>query len=123
MQLYYKSTFVISNLIHHRRLLSVKTSLVHHNQGDLELYTSEKQRERRANKRNPGFLSAVRMIWSATKKEMTAGRLRRQSSGGLVPDGSVVSANGDVDGIDKAAFVSLMVKVHFLIVHPPVRRA
>ena len=41
---------------------------------------------------------------------------------GKVPDGTAtVAASGNVDGIDKATFVSLMVKVHFLVIHPPVR--
>ena len=46
-----------------------------------------------------------------------AGRLPEESSGG----GESGTVDRDVDGIDKAAFVSLMVKVHFLIIHPPVR--
>lgn len=52
-----------------------------------------------------------------------AGRLPEESSGGGASDATAAAATAgrDVDGIDKAAFVSLMVKVHFLIIHPPVR--
>ena len=50
-----------------------------------------------------------------------AGGLLEQYSGGGAPDAAAVAASGDVDGINKAAFVSLMIKVHFLIIHPPVR--
>lgn len=109
-------------------------------QGDIEHYSVQKQITRRLNKKSPGFLSAVRIIWEATRAEMVD-RLRK-SSVESVPDAIAVAvANGDVDGdaavkvegqgaspgeggscgIDKAAFVCLMIKVHYLIICPPVR--
>lgn len=65
------------------------------------------------------------MIWSATKTEM-AGRFLEESAGGGgasddMPAVAAAASGNNADGIDKAAFVSLMVKVHFLIIHPPVR--
>eukprot|EP00903_Cladosiphon_okamuranus_P015163 g14021.t1 len=82
-------------------------------EGDIDHYSIQKQITRRQNKKSPGFLSAVRMIWDATRAEMVA-RL----------GGSCGAGGNEVDapGIDKAAFVCLMVKVHYLIICPPVDR-
>lgn len=55
-----------------------------------------------------------------------AGRLLEESAGGGASDDTAVAVaagGNNAEGIDKAAFVSLMVKVHFLIIHPPVRLA
>lgn len=97
-------------------------------QGDIEHYSIQKQITRRLNKKSPGFLSAVRMIWEATRAEMVD-RLHK-SLVASVPsdgdgDGTGAGGSGGAEdgscGIDKAAFVCLMVKVHYLIICPPVR--
>lgn len=101
-------------------------------QGDIEHYSVQKQITRRLNKKSPGFLAAVRMIWEATRAEMVD-RLGTPSVVS-VPDGGdgaavkmeeqgsgVVAGEEESCGIDKAAFVCLMVKVHHLIICPPVR--
>ena len=81
-------------------------------QGDIDHYSIQKQITRRQNKKSPGFVSAVRMIWEATRAEMIA----------RLGDSFDADDNEqDGPGIDKAAFVCLMVKVHYLIICPPVR--
>ncbi|CAM9437320.1 unnamed protein product, partial [Scytosiphon promiscuus] len=76
-------------------------------EGDIEYYSVEKQITRRQNKKSPGFLSAVRIIWDATRAEMA----------------STSEEPSAIGGIDQAAFVCLMVKVHYLVICPPVDRA
>ncbi|CAN0062943.1 unnamed protein product [Ectocarpus sp. 13 AM-2016] len=102
-------------------------------EGDIEHYSVQKQITRRLNKKSPGFLSAVGMIWNATRAEMIS-RLGEPlvaaapASGPSPPAVATQGAGGDGDGvvdqdasgIDEAAFVCLMVKVHYLIICPPV---
>lgn len=52
------------------------------------------------------------MIWDATRAEMVARLGGSCDAGGDEEDAS---------GIDEAAFVCLMIKVHYLIICPPVR--
>eukprot|EP00752_Nemacystus_decipiens_P002503 g2352.t1 len=80
-------------------------------EGNIDHYSIQKQITRRQNKKSAGFLSAVRMIWDATRAEMVARQGEPCDVGG---------GNDDSPGIDKAAFVCLMVKVHYLIICPPV---
>lgn len=82
-------------------------------QGNIDHYSIQKQITRRQNRKSPGFVAAVGMIWEATRAEMV-GRMGGSCDAGGHEDG--------VPGIDKAAFVCLMVKVHYLIICPPVRR-
>lgn len=104
-------------------------------QGDIEHYSVQKQITRRLNKKSPGFLSAVRIIWEATRAEMID-RLRKSSvesvpdaDAGADANAAAVKAAGqgagtgdeESGGIDRAAFVCLMIKVHYLIICPPVR--
>lgn len=72
------------------------------------------------------------MIWEATRAEMAErlGKPLPATVPGGVAGGDVAAKEGgagaeadeeDAGGIDKAAFVCLMVKVHHLIICPPVR--
>lgn len=92
------------------------------------MYTVEQQRKRRANIKSPGFVFAVDMMWYATQAQM---RCREVGVGTGVPptssrgkaddgDEARLNVNGRNGVIDKGAFVSLMVKVHYLIISPPV---
>lgn len=136
-------------------------------QGDIESYSVENQITRRRNKKSPGFLSAVRMIWDATKAEMASRSeellpvisptpesdaadtadttdaavadtvkakkekpeqeqeqdAEENSNGKLQEEKEEegARANEDEGGIDQATFVCLMVKVHYLVICPPVR--
>lgn len=84
--------------------------------GDICLYSLEQQRKRRANKKNPGFLSGVSRLWSATKANMDRERVgtegNAEKKAGELPGMAV--------GIDKASFIGLMVKIQYLVICPPV---
>lgn len=107
-------------------------------QGDINLYSLEQQRKRRANKKSPGFLWAVRRLWDSTelKRSRENGSGYKETSGKIatgvakrdtVSTAAAATVTGGVNagfepGIEKAAFVDLMLKVHFLIICPPVDR-
>lgn len=114
-------------------ITSTNRCITHHKQilqGDIEHYSVQKQITRRLNKKSPGFLSAVGMIWNATRAEMTSRSGEPSVAAAPCPPTSATKGAGgggdgfvdqEADGIDEVAFVCLMVKVHYLIICPPVR--
>lgn len=104
------------------------------------MYSLEQQKKRRANKKSPGFLWAVRRLWDTTELSMNRMKYSQAPStdsaaASTVADGGADKgenmanvASGAVDsdkpsgGIDKDTFVDLMVKIHYLILCPPVDR-
>lgn len=98
--------------------------------GDIELYTPEQQRKRRANKKSPGFLSGVIRLWNSI--ELTWSPEQRfapptaddgAGSGGASDTAATAATTtntGVVEGIGKSSFVDLMVKVQHLVLTPPV---
>lgn len=91
------------------------------------MYTVEQQKKRRANKRSPGLAHATRLLWEATVDEMKHRQEEALAHGNAPKVGGAAGSDdggpGAVDAIDKAAFVSLMVKVTYLIVFPQVTKA
>lgn len=83
------------------------------------MYTVKHQIKRRLNKKSPGFLSAVRMVWDAAKADMN--RRLEALSAAAEPTSPVAMGTVQEAFIDKAAFVGVMVKVAYLIITPPVR--
>lgn len=85
-----------------------------HTQGDINMYSLDQQRKRRSNKKSPGFLRGVDKLWGTADLKLS----REQHGQKGASDGVVENSAG---GIDKEAFVNLMVKIHYLIICPPVR--
>lgn len=85
-----------------------------HTQGDINMYSLDQQRKRRSNKKSPGFLHGVDKLWGTADLKLS----REQHDQKGASDGVVENSTG---GIDKEAFVNLMVKIHYLIICPPVR--
>lgn len=92
---------------------------VWYTQGDIRMYTVKQQIKRRLNKKSPGFLSAVRMVWDAVKADMD--RRLEALSAAAEPTSPLAMGTVPEAFIDKAAFVGVMVKVAYLIITPPVR--
>lgn len=61
------------------------------------------------------------MIWDAVRLGMRRRREGPSCEVGSEDAGAEIGVGANVDGIDKAAFVELMVKLHYLIICAPVR--
>lgn len=94
------------------------------------MYSLEQQRKRRAHKKSPGFLWAVRRLWNTTElaHSRTTGD-QATAAAAQVIEGAVeidktnpAAVDAKPSGIDKEVFIDLMVKVHYLIICPPVDR-
>lgn len=81
----------------------------------------EQQLKRRAHRKNYEFQSIAHRIWDAMRLERVPGG--EEGSTAVVSGALEVEPGFDpsADGVDKATFVNLMIKIHFLIICPPVR--